>query len=374
MPLYHVIKTFEDNDTITRTVDRLLALRKQLKTEVSDQCGPGSFRLATWNIRDFDTNKWGQGFRLAESYLYIAEIISTFDLVAVQEIQRDMEGLEKLMRLLGHDWDYIVSDTTEGAGGNSERMAFLYNTDKVRFRKMVGEIVLPKGQKIVTHKLIKAQEDSEEPVEVSDELQFARSPYVASFQAGWFKFNLCAVHIYFGADRGDKLQRRIDEIAEIAKFFGKRQKKEHEDYILLGDFNIVSPQHQTMESLVANGFSIPPALTREESNLRGGKHYDQIALHVEEKQLEIGAAGVFRFDKSVFRSKELVGTDEEDEDFAAYFDSMPENLRDADNAGPAERRKYYRAKWRTWQMSDHYPMWVELKVDFTDHYLNSLRP
>jgi hypothetical protein len=28
--------------------------------------------------------------------------------------------------------------------------------------------------------------------------------------------------------------------------------------------------------------------------------------------------------------------------------------------------------WRTWQMSDHLPLWVEIKMDFTDHYLESL--
>ncbi|MEO1334510.1 MAG: hypothetical protein AAFV29_02665, partial [Myxococcota bacterium] len=35
--------------------------------------------------------------------------------------------------------------------------------------------------------------------------------------------------------------------------------------------------------------------------------------------------------------------------------------------------RYYNT-WRTFQMSDHLPMWVEIKVDFTNDYLNSLRP
>ena len=26
-------------------------------------------------------------------------------------------------------------------------------------------------------------------------------------------------------------------------------------------------------------------------------------------------------------------------------------------------------KWRTWQMSDHKPLWVEIETDFADHYL-----
>ncbi len=40
----------------------------------------------------------------------------------------------------------------------------------------------------------------------------------------------------------------------------------------------------------------------------------------------------------------------------------------------AERLAYYRKKWRTWQMSDHKLMWVELKTDFTEDYLKSLKP
>jgi hypothetical protein len=41
---------------------------------------------------------------------------------------------------------------------------------------------------------------------------------------------------------------------------------------------------------------------------------------------------------------------------------------------PAGQRAYYLDDWRSWQMSDHLPMWVQLKVDFTDAYLRSLRP
>jgi hypothetical protein len=197
---------------------------------------------------------------------------------------------------------------------------------------------------------------------------------MVAFQAGWFKFNLCAVHIYYGDDSGPKLARRVREIREIAKFFAKRQQKEVEDYILLGDFNIVSPEHQTMQALEAEGFVVPANLKRERSNLKGDKHYDQIALKVSEKRLEIGASGVFRFATSVFRDT--------DDDFAAYFDRMPAAKRDFHDRGsrqgqprtPAEQREYYLEEWRSWQMSDHLLMWVQLKVDFTDAYLNSLRP
>jgi endonuclease/exonuclease/phosphatase family metal-dependent hydrolase len=352
MPRYSAIRFWRDDVAKRRTLDRLLALRQQLSAEVGVHKSSDSLLLATWNIRDFDSNKFGHGPRLPESFHYIAEIVSWFDLVAVQEVNRDLAALHKLMSLLGRDWDYLVTDTTEGSGGNEERIAFVFDRRRVQFRNVAGEVVLPKSR-----------------IGDGDGLQFARTPFVVAFQAGWFKFNLCAVHIFFGADSGAKLQRRVDEIRELARFFSQRQDKELEDFILLGDFNIVSPEHRTMQALEDEGFVIPENLRKERTNLRGDKHYDQIALKVKEKRLEVGASGVLAYAGSVFR--------DDDGDFAAYFDHMPPNLRVFEGAASrseAEQRAYYAEKWRTWQMSDHLLMWVQLKVDFTEDYLESLKP
>jgi endonuclease/exonuclease/phosphatase family metal-dependent hydrolase len=353
MPRYYSIRGLEDPVAKIRTLERLLDLRTQLHAEIGPFKTSDSLLLATWNIRDFDSNKFGHGPRLAESFHYIAEIVAAFDLVAVQEVNRDLAALARLMQLLGPDWRYIVTDTTEGSGGNEERIGFVYDRRRVSFRNVAGEIVLPRGR---------AGEDPEV------DLQFARTPFMVAFQAGWFAFNLCAVHIYYGAASGEKLERRIREIRELATFFSKRQDKEVEDYILLGDFNIVSPEHRTMQALEGEGFVVPENLKQARSNLGGDMHYDQIALKVKEKRLEIGASGVFDYAASVFRDV--------DDDFQAYFDLMPADKRDGDVVppSPAGQRAYYRDKWRTWQMSDHLPMWVQLKVDFTEAYLNSLKP
>lgn len=107
-----------------RCGERLLAMRKSL-APIRRRRSDSSLLLATGNIRDFDSNKFGFGPRRSESFYYIAEIVSCFDLVAVQEVNRDLSALETLMRILGREWDYIATDTTEGIGGNGERMAFL---------------------------------------------------------------------------------------------------------------------------------------------------------------------------------------------------------------------------------------------------------
>jgi endonuclease/exonuclease/phosphatase family metal-dependent hydrolase len=334
-----------------RTIDRLLALRTQLAA-IRAKRNPRTLLLATWNVRDLGSNKFNPRPREEEAYYYIAETIATFDLVAMQEVNRNLEPFQKIMKLLGADWDYIVTDTTEGTGGNSERMAFVFKKGVVRFRHIAGEIVLPTGQTVLPASAAAGVTADTAGV------QFSRTPFLVSFQSGWFRFNLCTVHIYFGEDTGPKLEQRRQEIERIAKFFKSRQDKEKEDYILLGDFNIVSPQHSTMQALENNGFTIPDPLKFGEGVTDRDHFYDQIALRVSEKRLEIGDGGVIDLYQSVFRN----------EDMPVYLPLMQQ-----DSATEAANPAKYFPKWRTWQISDHMPMWVELRTDFSDAYLKSLR-
>lgn len=52
---------------------------------------------------------------------------------------------------------------------------------------------------------------------------------------------------------------------------------------------------------------------------------------------------------------------------------MTEHERTKDGSPRSEksRKYYYQSYWRIHQMSDHLPMWVELKIDFSDAYLKS---
>src|SRR5690606_21067412 len=106
-------------------------------------------------------------------------------------------------------------------------------------------------------------------------------------------------------------------------------------------------------------------LSRWVSNLGGDKHYDQIAFYVREDELELGPsknnAGVFNYYDAIFR----------DDEAETYYPLGRANNKWPDDV--AERPKYYQSKWRSWQMSDHLPLFVELKIDFTDKYLKRIR-
>jgi len=354
MPMYWRLKGKDWNQNDRELViDRITALRKNIAESVPRRTATDTLLLATWNIRDFDSNKFKEGPRIVESFYYIAEVISAFDLVAIQEVNDDMRPFEKIMDLLGPNWRYIATDLTEGPSGNGERMVFVYDSNKVQFKHIAGEVVLQKKDL------------------VGGIDQLARSPFLVRFQSGWFKFNLCSVHMYYGKEAGEGKARRVAEIDTICKFLKKRADKDGQNYILLGDMNVVNPQDETMMALKKHKFILPADLTADNtalrwvSNMSGDKHYDQIAFLPHKDELEIGPsennAGVFNYYDAVY-------TEDEAETYHLLGNG---NGKWPDTAD--KRKKYFAKKWRTWQMSDHLPLFIELRIDFTDKYLKRIR-
>jgi len=185
MPFYQKINAASAEGK--RTLKRLLELRKKLKAEVPEKHLETNLLLATWNIREFGTTKYGG--RTTEALYYIAEIISKFDIVAVQEVRKDLSTLEKLMSILGANWEFMFTDVTEGSQGNEERLTFIFDTRKVKFGGLAGEMVLKPLQK-------KDPVTGQTIYEPSNQL--SRTPYICGFKAGWTNFVLTTVHILFG--------------------------------------------------------------------------------------------------------------------------------------------------------------------------------
>jgi len=341
MPSYVKINDIGDKAERDRIVDKLLALRAQLDGQIPAKTATDTLLLATWNIRRFTDN------RRVESLYYLAEIINRFDLVAIQEVTSNLDGLHKLMDLLGHNWDYIVTDSTEGGEGMGERMAFVYDRCKVFFKKMAGEIVLPPKSLI------------------GGELQFARTPYSVAFQAGWFKFILTTVHIIYGSGMKDD-PKRVAEIKAIAEFINRRAAKEGANYILLGDFNIFKHSDATMKALLDQDFYIPNEIRENPTVLGAGKFYDQIAfkLRIDDNMMVFTEgrqrAGAFNFTETVYPPSEV-------DVYKRYFE--PKNT---ENKTADQIKTYYMNTWRTNQISDHLPLWIELKIDFSNQYLKRI--
>ena len=397
MPNYLRLKDVKPASDRRRIITNIERLRKKLSAELPQKTASDTLILGTWNIRNFDDNRFGYGPRLEESIWYIAEILSAFDIIAVQELCEDLEPLDYLMEVLAGHYDYIITDLTEGPSGNKERLGFIYNTDKVSFHGVAGEIVLPFKDLIS---------------DVTKERQFARTPFTCSFQSGWFKFMFATVHIYYGkqSKKSPEHKRRVKEIGGIADFLARRADKEDYNYVLVGDFNIEDFEGATFDALEKSGFEA--VRNKTGSNSDQTKFYDQISFKARDNELQFATPedpakshGVLNFFdrlftpamlkdyKSVLKAT-LTGHIKEDQkklerlkrrhvtadtqekkkklkekiDKAKASIEGNRNLRDTE----AGLKKYYR-QWRTFQLSDHMPLWVELKVDFADDYLKGLK-
>jgi hypothetical protein len=54
---------------------------------------------------------------------------------------------KQVVKILGRWWQDEVTDITVGAAGNRERLAFLYDSRKVGFDGLAGQIVHPPKKK-----------------------------------------------------------------------------------------------------------------------------------------------------------------------------------------------------------------------------------
>ena len=120
---------------VAEDLDRL---RAALAAVIPAKTG-SNLLVGTWNIRALGdlTAKWLAGPKDSpkrdwHAIACLAEVISRFDVVAVQESRRNPAALKRLLASLGPHWQVIISDVTEGAAGNGERLAFLYDSTRVQ--------------------------------------------------------------------------------------------------------------------------------------------------------------------------------------------------------------------------------------------------
>jgi endonuclease/exonuclease/phosphatase family metal-dependent hydrolase len=307
----------------------LVALGEALDATVPAKRVDRNLLIATWNLRHFGavTEKWhsedgDEPKRDLGSLRDIAEIISRFDVVAVQEAQEDITCLRYVLRVLGDAWAMILTDVTKGSAGNNERLAFIFDTRRVKPSGLACELVLP----------------DEWAEHVGDDVfarQFARTPYAVSFRSGGQTFILVTLHVLYGSSSGD----RVHELRWLARWMAAWADRVHEyrqNLIVLGDFNIDRQDDPNWQAFTSTGLR-PPAeldgLTRtifdDPAHPDRAKHFDQIAwfFEGESSKLELDYSG-----------------------HAGRFDFVPVVL-------PGMTRLE-----QSWRISDHYPLWVEFQI------------
>ena len=135
--------------------EELRAFRAELDRVVPGKSLDRNLLVGTWNIRAFGdaTKNWRSGEgdeprRDLRDLCFIAEIVSRFDVVAIQEVRDNLRALRYMLRRLGLDWGVILTDVTKGSDGNNERLAFVFDTRRVKPSGLACELVVPAEHRV----------------------------------------------------------------------------------------------------------------------------------------------------------------------------------------------------------------------------------
>ena len=259
--------------------------------------------IATWNIRAFGklTSKWEAVGKVSpkrdlQSLLSIIQIIKSFDIIAVQEVKSNIKCLRDTIHMLGSDWSFIMTDVTKGNAGNGERLAFIFNTTRVKLSGLACEIVIPKEQlenNIQTNALDK---------------QFARTPYAVGFKVKNKTFVLLTLHVLFGGS----VEERAPELKAIAEWmydWAKQLKKWNQSLIILGDFNIARKGDAAYDAFLSKKLHIPDELQNFPRTIfKRLKLYDQIGWYKNSRSksqinLKYNSGGIYDFRQFVLQSR-----------------------------------------------------------------------
>jgi endonuclease/exonuclease/phosphatase family metal-dependent hydrolase len=283
-----------------------------------------TLNIATWNIREF-----GKKPREKASIHYIAEILSQFDLITLIEVRDNLTDLYRVMDVLGNNWRVMFSDYNKDAAGNSERLAYLYDTRAVITTGLAAETD-PYREK-----------DPKNNNEYMPSFTWWRSPYMASFRSGNFDFILLAAHIRWG----DSPASRIIELRGLADWVEKRTGEPYnldKDFIICGDFNIDSLDDDLFKAITDRGLNIPNKLRGlHGSDLAKKKRYDQILFNTRYTGTFTDKGGVLDFYRGDFRA-----------------------LYPANKYPKLDKLKF------TFEISDHLPLWMQINTWVDDEQLD----
>jgi endonuclease/exonuclease/phosphatase family metal-dependent hydrolase len=306
-------------------------LAKALDKKIPPKTPDRNVLIATWNLRAFGdlTEKWETSEkdtpkRNLHALRCIVDIVSRFDIIAIQEVGDNLKCLRHMMKALGSNWMFILTDVTKGKQGNNERLAFVFDNRKVKLSGLACEIVLSDEQ---------LKEDKPDSMKG----QFARTPYAVSFFSAGRTFILCTLHIKYGKTSEDRIPE-LKTIAEWLADWAKELQTWKHDLIPLGDFNIDRKDDELYKAFSSTGLYVPEDLQAAPRTIFSDpkkpdiEHfYDQIAWFTKKQ-------GIPELTLKFIRG----GT----------FDFLPYAMS---SLNLTKNQLSYR-------ISDHYPLWAEFDV------------
>jgi endonuclease/exonuclease/phosphatase family metal-dependent hydrolase len=352
---YARLMTDEDKQ---RTITNLIRLKAGITHHIPSKKVDRNLLLGSWNIKNFGRLR----DRTAESIYYIAEIINAFDIIAIQEINSNIDQFKKVLRLLGSHWKHTLSDVTEGASGNDERFGFIYDSRRVTHSGLSGEIVIP-PELIENNAIIS---------------QLKRTPTFTGFESGWKKFSIISVHLHpgddgNGPDQPTDQEIRDEEVRLLMKILEEKldtSAYEDRNMIILGDTNLYEDDDDIVNRLMQQGFVESNGLAGKFTNTSLNQIYDRIFLNVE-NYFKIATDENGQDKGGVFNLFEYVYINTPAE-IANYHDLMLAHKDDPSTlTDDAKFESYFNRYWKRNQISDHLPVWIEIQTDSSGDFLAS---
>ncbi len=295
--------------------------------------------LGTFNIRKLGSVKK----RSPMAWAFLQLIAGRFDLLAIQEVMDDLEGIRHLHELLGPKYGLVVSDVTgtfPGDRGNTERLAMVFHWPRIARTELASDISYDRSRVVNTlfeyhHDFQQSWEQHEFDLEVWEAkkemnrqqgkrapaspvitlprfLTFIRQPHCVSFRIqgknGAEPHELLVVnaHLLYGQNK-DERRWEFDALIEWLTLRAKKSKRMyHRNILLLGDCNLefesigikreeidarLKKLNRTvLKSKRAAKVNFPlltphPQQGELKTNLRQDETYDQIALFSHDKRL-----------------------------------------------------------------------------------------
>ena len=270
-------------------------------------------------------------------------IAERFDLLAVQEVQDDLQGFNHLKDTLGNGYGMVASDITggyPGRGASPERLAFLFRWAAVERTEIASDITYDRSSVIGTlfdgrdefsaafddhaKALKKWKRESAERkrngqktrakpvVHLPEFVTFIRQPLCVSFQipgaSGTEPYKILAVnaHLLYGKYKDERYKEFLALVGWLADRAKNASKMYYPNIILFGDCNLdfknpetkrekvnafIKERNKTVLKVARAKINFPflnihpeqPDVFR--TNARLSETYDQIGLVVHDKRL-----------------------------------------------------------------------------------------
>lgn len=270
--------TLESAEDIIATVEEVSDAIDDIQTTPEDtpQIEPrDSIVVGAFNVQVFGVSKADK----PEVMNVLADIVRTYDVVAIQEIRdASQTALPELVALVNSDgsqYDYVVSERL-GRTSSKEQYAYIYNTQTVEITGTPETYPEPEGT---------------DP--------FHRQPYIAGISSTQGNFDAVLMVIHTDPDEATEEINALDD----ALAYAQSVYQEENDFIIMGDFNADGSYFDEDSTSDLDQYHWVIDDSVDTTTKSTDYTYDRIVL-TDSSDL-VGDSGVFRYDLEYGLSEDL---------------------------------------------------------------------